>query len=449
MIQQMFALYEFEQVHFRRYLRNVYIKGVTMAINIISSKDLYNIVKKTLEIMSKEIMKHGEITGYILYKMLQTEGRHSELELAEYSMIGMMHDIGVIKTGHNGGLVSVETKNVWAHSIYGYLFLRYLSPVSDKANIVLYHHLPYKLHSDIKNDYWRITEYLTVADKMDVYMRMKGHGMEQDYFVKNADVTFSSAALKLFNAAQAKYNILEKLKTGEYEAEMEELFSNACFSEKYKKGFLEMLIYAIDFRSHQTVVHSLATTTFAVNIARLMRVPTEDLQIVYYGALLHDIGKIAIPLEILEAPRRLNDEEMRIMKAHVMITESILRGIIDDRVLEVAIRHHEKLDGSGYHRGLNGKELNTLQRIVAVADILSALYGKRSYKEAFDVQKIKDLMQEDADSGKICPKITGVVISNMQRILSNFEKQRDETIGVYETILDQYEIIYKNFKQFE
>lgn len=420
-----------------------------MAVNIIKSKDIYNIIRKTLEIMNKDIMKHGEITGYILYKMLQVEGRLTENQLAEYTMIGIMHDIGVIKTGHKGGLVSVETTNVWAHSIYGYLFLKYLSPVEDKANIVLYHHLPYYLHEGVKNNYWRITEYLTLADEMDVFMRMKGHGMSGEYFQEYADVTFSSHALKVFNMAQTQFHILEKLKTGEYEKELTNLFSSVHFSEKYKKGFLQMLIYAIDFRSYQTVVHSLATTSFAVDIARLMRVPAEELQIIYYGALLHDIGKIAIPLEILEAPRRLTDEEMRIMKAHVMITEKILEGIIDERVLQVSIRHHEKLDGSGYHRGLKGEEINRSQRIVAVSDILSALYGKRSYKDSFDVDQIKEILQKDADSGKICPHTTSVVIKNLDTILQDFEKRRDETIGLYEMIITQYEEIYKKFKQFE
>ena len=420
-----------------------------MAINVIDSKEVYNIIRKTLEIMNKDIMKHGEITGYILYKMLQTEGRMSELELAEYTMIGVMHDIGVIKTGYKGGTVSVETTNVWAHSIYGYLFLKYLSPVGDRADIVLYHHLPYRLHNGIRNDYWRITDYLTLADKMDVFMRMKGHGMGEDYFLKNAGVTFSPNALKLFYAAQAKYNILEKLKTGEYQKEMEELFSSIHFSEKYKKGFLQMIIYAIDFRSHQTVVHSLATTTFAINVARILRVSTEEMQIIYYGALLHDIGKIAIPLEILEAPRRLTDDEMRVMKAHVMITDRILRGVIDDSVLEVAIRHHEKLDGSGYHRGLKGDELTMPQRIVAVSDILSALYGKRSYKDSMEPDKIKSILQAEIDEGKLCPKTTGVVIRNLEKILKEFEKKCEETIGLYETIVSQYSVIYDKFKNFE
>ena len=420
-----------------------------MAVNVISSRDVYNIIRKTMEIMNKDIMKHGEITGYILYKMLQQDGRYSTLELAEYTMIGLMHDIGVIKTGYKGGFVSVETTNVWAHSIYGYLFLNHLSPVGEMASMVLYHHLDYNMHSGMHNKYWKETEYLTLADKMDVFMRMKGHGMESDYFNKNANITFSANALKSFYGAQSKYSILEKLNSGEYQQELSDLFSSVHFSENYKKRLLGMLIYAIDFRSYQTVVHSLATTTFATSIARLMRLPAEDLQIIYYGALLHDIGKIAIPLEILEAPRRLDDKEMRVMKAHVMITEKILRGIIDDEVLEVAIRHHEKLDGTGYHRGLKGDDINQRQRIVAVADILSALYGKRSYKDAMGTEQIISILEGDASNGKICSEITGVVVRNLPNILKEFEKSKQLTIGMYEKILSDFEEIYEKFKHFD
>ena len=355
----------------------------------------------------------------------------------------------MIKTGYRGSSVDRETKNVWAHSIYGYLFLRYLSPIGDKAEIVLYHHLPYHKHNLIKSSYLKVTEMLSLADKMDMFMRMEGHEMEKDYFVKYSNIQFSARAMELFNKAQVKEGFLENLSNGAYEKELEELFSNAHFPEKYKKGFLEMLVYSIDFRSQQTVLHTLATTTFAVELGRLMRVPTMDLQVLYYGALIHDIGKIAIPLEILEAPRKLTSQEMRIMQAHVIISEKILRGVINDEVLEVAIRHHEKLDGSGYHRGIKGDSLTRLQRTVAVADILSALYGKRSYKNAFEPEKIKEILQGDADNGKICPKVTAVAISNFDTIITNYQKQRQNTEEIYITILKQYEEIYEKFKIYE
>ena len=196
-------------------------------------------------------------------------------------------------------------------------------------------------------------------------------------------------------------------------------------------------------------MHTLATTAFALELGRILRVSTKELQLLYYGALLHDIGKIAIPVEILEAPRRLTDEEMQVMKAHVSVSEKILRGIIDDEVLEVAVRHHEKLDGSGYHRGLKGEELTQLQRIVAVADILSALYGKRSYKDSFEPEKIKAILMKDAEAGKICQGIVSVAVGNFDTIIRNYEKQRKNTLGIYETILTQYDKIYEQFKIYE
>lgn len=421
-----------------------------MSINVISSKDVYNVIRKTLGIMDEKVMKHCEITGYILYKMLQAEGGYTQQELAEYTMIGLMHDIGLIKTGHGKKLGEYLTKKVWGHSIYGYLFLKYLTPIGDRAQIVLYHHLDYDKYQFIPGQYWNITSYLALADKMDIFMRMnENKNMEVDYFVRYKDIKFSEKALKVFYKANGKYNIMDKLADGSYTDELDQLLSSVHFSESYKRDYLQTLVYAIDFRSQQTVLHTLATRIFAVEIGKLMKVSSTDLKILYYGALLHDVGKIAIPLNILEAPRRLDDQEMRVMKAHVIITEKILESVIGDEVLQAAIRHHEKLDGTGYHRGLKDEDLTQVQKIVAVADILSALYGKRSYKEAFDPEVIKNIMKSDADNGKICKKATEVVINNFDKIIESYEEQREEALGVYMTIVQQYEEIYERFKRFE
>lgn len=420
-----------------------------MVNSVIGSKDVYHIIHRALEIMDVKIVRHGERTGYILLKMLQAEGDYTEQEILDYTMLGLLHDIGMIKTGYSGTLLEREQDNVWAHSIYGYLFLKYLSPIGEKAEIVLYHHLPYNKHHMITSRYLKIAEYLTLADKTDIFLQMKNHEFDLDYFQKNINVEISPAAVELFQRAQKQFRFLEKLSGGDYQEEMEELLGNAHFDAKYKKAFLEMLIYAVDFRSQQTVLHTLATTSFATELGRLMRVSSRDIQVLYYGALLHDIGKIAIPVEILEAPRKLSGKEMKVMKAHVVISEQILRGIISDEVLEVAVRHHEKLDGTGYPKGRKAEELTQLQRIVAVADILSALYGKRSYKEAFDKEKIKDILKKDAEEGKICEKTVAVAVGNFDRLIQYYETQRENTIGIYMTILEQYEKIYEKFKIYE
>jgi len=406
------------------------------------------VVRRALGFMDNKVLMHGEITAYIFYNMLKAQGGYTEMQLAEYTLVGMMHDIGMIKTGYDD-IVACETNNVWAHSIYGYLFLKYLSPVDEMAEVVLYHHLPYRLHSHIQSSQMRAAEFLTLADKMDVFMRMEGHGMAWDYFAKNVNVDFSAEALSVFNVAQEKFGFLNKLKTGEYLEELAQLFERVKFSDKEKKGFLEMLVYAIDFRSQQTVIHTMSTKTFAVEIGRLMRVPAMDLQILYYGTLMHDIGKIVIPLSILEAPRRLTEEEMEVMKTHVVFSDKILRGIFDDRIADVAAKHHEKLDGTGYPLGIGGEQLTLRERIATVADILSALYGKRSYKEAYPPEKVKDILREDAKNGKICEKVAQMTVECFDTIITNYETQRNDTMDRYMEIVQQYESIYERFKIFE
>ena len=110
-----------------------------MGGELVSIKDIYNIVRRTMGVMDAKIQLHGEITGYIFYNMLKAEGQYTSVELAEYVLLGMLHDVGMFKTGYEGGISRCETANVWAHSIYGYLFMKYLSPVGDKAEIILYH----------------------------------------------------------------------------------------------------------------------------------------------------------------------------------------------------------------------------------------------------------------------------------------------------------------------
>ncbi len=423
-------------------------------MSVISSKDVNEIIRKTLGIINQRIMNHGEITGYILYKMMEyentyTEQHYTEQELVDYTMLGILHDIGLYKEENVKNVSEFETKNLWPHSIYGFLFLKYLSPVGDKAEVVLYHHLDYNRHNLIQSRYLHLIELLSLADKMDTFLHLKEESLEPEYFTKYRDTKFSGAALDLFRKAEERYGITENLVNGKYRDELDVLLAKRAFSEQYKRGFLEMLVYTIDFRSEHTVIHTLATVHFAEQLGRLARLSGKDLRDLHYGALLHDLGKIAIPLNILESPGRLNDEEMRIMKAHVRITEMILEGVVDDDVLQIAVRHHEKLDGSGYHKGLKAEDLTLAQQIIAVADILSALHGKRSYKDAFSKEKILDIMNGDANNGKINRNVVTSLERNYDKIIAEFEKEKENTIGLYLKIKEQYAVISERFKMFD
>ncbi|MBQ9765823.1 MAG: HD domain-containing protein [Lachnospiraceae bacterium] len=396
--------------------------------------------------VNQDIMTHGEITGYILAKMLECENTYTKQEIADYAMIAVLHDLGLFNRKHEVSMFELENTDVWAHSIYGYLFLKHLSPLGDMAEIILYHHLDYELYGRIKSKYMKVISYLNLADKMDTFMHARQWQMEREYFQKYRDIKFSGQALDWFYKTDAKYKILEKLSDGSYRMELMQILSERTFSNEYKKRYLELLIYTIDFRSEHTVDHTMATTTFAHEIGRCMRLSGYDQQNLYYGALLHDLGKLAIPVEILEAPRKLTDEEMRVMRMHVEITQDILEGIVSKEIYEIAIAHHEKIDGSGYPRGLKGDQLSITQRILAVADILSALYGKRSYKDSYDSEVIRKLIEKLEQEGKICPKVSGYVLRNWSEIIKNFDEEHKRRMATYLMIKEQYALIYEQFK---
>lgn len=416
-------------------------------MGVIDSQNVNEIIRRTLSIINPKIIEHGEIVGYMLYKMLEFERRYGEQELLDYTMLGMLHDIGLYREDGLHNVADFETAgSPWSHSIYGFLFLKYLSPMGDKAEVVLYHHLDYSRYGMVKNKYSHVTECLALADKMDNFMRCRETKIKDNYFFKYRNIQFSGEALDLFHKAEKEYGITAKLASGEYRHELRDIMSRGVFSEEYKKGFLEMLVYSIDFRSEHTVVHTMSTVNFAMQLGRLMGLGAKDLQSLYYGALLHDLGKVAIPLDILESPGRLDEKDMRVMRAHVRITEMILSGLVHEDVLEIAARHHEKLDGTGYHRGLSEKDLTLPQQIAAVADILSALYGKRSYKDSFDSGKIRKILQEDADNHKINKQTVDCLMEHYDEVIAKYEEQKDETIGLYLSIKQQHEEIRKRLE---
>ena len=413
--------------------------------SIISNQNVVEIIRRTLSVVNQDIVNHGEVTSYILMKMLECEGIYPQSEITELTMAAYLHDIGLFRDPEVKGIGDYEASNLWEHSVYGFLFIKYFSPIGKYAEMVLYHHLNCRQLQLVQSKLRTVISYLQIADQMDTFMRAKGR-MDPDYFNVNRDILFSGNALELFFRAESRFQITRKLRDGSFSAELSDRLGAIQLNERSKNQFLQMLVYTIDFRSEVTVIHTMSTVNFAEQLGRLMRLSAREMQCLHYGALLHDIGKLAIPLNILESPNRLTDEEMEVMKSHVQITEDILKGTVDDEVLLIAARHHEKLDGSGYCKGLTEKDLTLPQQIVAVADILSALYGRRSYKAGFDSDKIKQIMQSDARNKKINKQAVDCLLKNYDLIIANYEKEKNNIIGLYLQIKEQYAVNIERFK---
>jgi putative nucleotidyltransferase with HDIG domain len=155
---------------------------------------------------------------------------------------------------------------------------------------------------------------------------------------------------------------------------------------------------AIAKRDSDTNEHNYRVTYYSIKIAEALNLSKEQIQSLIKGAFLHDVGKIGISDNILLKPGKLTNEEFEIMKTHVIHGVEIVK---DDAWLEDAVKviqnHHEKVDGSGYPKGLKGEDIPLEARVFAVADVFDALTSKRPYKKPFDVGESYLIIQGDAD----------------------------------------------------
>jgi putative nucleotidyltransferase with HDIG domain len=145
-----------------------------------------------------------------------------------------------------------------------------------------------------------------------------------------------------------------------------------------------------------TYQHCLLVTGLAAEFSASLQFASNDQKHVTRAALLHDLGKAKIPLAILNKPGALTGEEVAIMRAHARIGYELLReqSGYEPEILEVVLRHHELLDGSGYPDGLAGPQISDLVRLVTICDVYAALIERRSYKQAMEPAPAFKILQE-------------------------------------------------------
>ncbi|MBS0571240.1 MAG: response regulator [Proteobacteria bacterium] len=171
--------------------------------------------------------------------------------------------------------------------------------------------------------------------------------------------------------------------------------------EDREREMLYRLARAIEFRDFGTGAHLVRMARFAGLIAEGLCMPDDEVRMLELAAPLHDIGKIGVPDAILLKRGHLSDEESAVMRRHPQIGYEILRDSQSKFVqlgATVALRHHERWDGSGYPDGQRGAEIPQVARIVAVADVFDALISERPYKPAWTCQQATDYVRAHSGS---------------------------------------------------
>jgi len=180
-------------------------------------------------------------------------------------------------------------------------------------------------------------------------------------------------------------------------------------------------------RSQETANHVRRVAEYSGRLAELAGLSQDKVELLKLASPMHDIGKVGIPDHILSKPGELTADEWAIMKTHATLGYELLRTSsrpILKAAAVIAHEHHEKWDGSGYPRGLAGKDIHIFGRITAVADVFDALASERAYKPAWAITKIIDFFRRSSGT-HFEPVLVGLFLENIGEFHSIFRSLAD------------------------
>ena len=206
-----------------------------------------------------------------------------------------------------------------------------------------------------------------------------------------------------------------EMETRMHREELEQMVENRTVKlQEALDGIIQVVAHIVESRDPYTAGHQRRVAELACAIAQELEYSADRIKGIRMAGTIHDIGKISVPSEILSKPGRLSDMEFGLIKAHPQVGYDILKEIdFPWPVAEIAYQHHERMNGSGYPRGLQGDEILPEARIMAVADVVEAMASHRPYRAALGIEVALEEIEQnkstsfDPDVVDACLKVFG------------------------------------------
>jgi len=413
--------------------------------------DLIISLSTAVDLVSQAVTNHHKEVAYIASSIARELGLSREEE-SELIIAGALHDMGALSLKERLETLNFEVEFPHQHAERGYRLIKVFEPLSKIAYLVRYHHVPWKggEGSDFKGEPVSLGSHiLHLADRVDVLIDKKREILGQakgivekieefaeKMFMPELVRAFKSVAGREYFWLDAAGSSIDQILSSRISLSTIELNLDNLLS--LSKLFSQI----IDFRSHFTSTHSSGVAVSAEALARFVGFSEKECQEMKIAGYLHDLGKLAISREILEKPGKLTPEEFNLIRSHTYYTYRILEPIAGLEVINSwASFHHERLDGRGYPFHHQGENLSLGSRIMAVADVFTALTEDRPYRKGMEGERALEILQEMAESSALDSNIISLLKVHFKEINSSRMVSQKASVENYQKFTQSLENI--------
>ncbi len=356
--------------------------------------DLWSLVSslaKTFDMMSPAVADHCLRVAYLASRLAEELDLPSR-ERRDIAVAGALHDIGAFSLGERLELLAFEEKRPSKHALAGFLLLSDVPLFSRPASLVKFHHLPWNHGKGAVQDgraVSRGSHILHLADRVAARITNGPEVLGQVGGIcravrKRRGVQFVPEQVEAMLRIAARDHIWLDIASGTTETALRESMGKwtVTMDADGMLALSRLICRIIDFKSPFTAAHSSGVAATGKALARLAGFSPRKQRMFAIAAYLHDLGKLAIPSEILEKPGKLTRKERHVMRTHVYYTHRILSPIPAFReIASWGALHQERLNGTGYPFHYGAEDIPPGARIMAVADVFTALTEDRPYRK--------------------------------------------------------------------
>ena len=389
----------------------------------VSLFDMVLCLSNALDLISPQLVNHHKRVSYIAFQ-IGSELELSNEELNELLLAGLLHDIGALSLKERLELLDFEEKASFNHAQSGYHLIKDFTPLFQAASIIRYHHLPWNEGRGITSNDKMVpltSHILHLADRIEVLINFEENVVGQAKEIlrnitSHSNTKFVPHLIEAFGELAAKeYFWLDTISPPINQIINQLGLLKVELDMKILHDLANMFCQIIDFRSPFTATHSSGVAASAETLARFCGFSKRECLTMRIAGYFHDLGKLVIPIEILDKPAKLNKNEINIIKSHTFYTYRILETINELETINTwGSFHHEKLDGSGYPFHHNHHDLSLGSQIMAVADVFTAITEDRPYRKGMDKNSVLSTLDLINKGKTLNPMVISLLKNNYE-----------------------------------